>query len=709
MSRKAFLLGLFSIGGQVLLLRELIASLNGDELFVGTALFGWLAAVALGAVIGGKAGSLISANGLFLAGCILLPLTIILARLTPHAMTGTVGQVLPFLPAALLSIAVMLPVGLISGWLFTAITNQGYFAAESVVRVYLFEGLGAFVGGLAVTFLVATVLSTLGLAVGLVSVVICGNWLLKDGRVRMIVVIGLLAALVVIEYLIPRANTVVDTLRYRPYEVEASLDTKYTHQTILSRDSSLVLVTDNTIEATYPEHMSTENQLLPPMLYNPDAARVLFIGRAEFGAAQLANRLPGVELFMVDPRRSLSDAIDRLLPIEGEMTREIADPVDFMRQTDSRYDIIIVNAGALDTFRGSRLLTTSFLARARNVLSDSGIVIYPSPYDSDRYLSPEKSNVLSIVNNTFESAFDTTVVWPGEMTLFLGFRDKSMVIPLDSIVHRAENIADSAAYVTPDFLADRFEPMKVKRLRNALSVVGETNTIDKPVLPEYQAIFRAKSTGSPLPLVLVKGKWLWFVALLILVAIVVLVSGRESYRTYSLFLYFIAGIVSLSLELVSFYLYQASAGSLYSELAALVGAFMLGLAFGTFYAEKVSNPNLAYPALILLIIAVSLFLITYNLVTPRLLLIYHMMFQFTVALATGTLFVAATARYYHAGVESNRGIGYAIELAGSSLGALLALTVALPALGVRGLLLALGALLMLALVGTAAGTGGEEG
>jgi hypothetical protein len=44
MRRLAFLLGFYSACGQVLLLRELVSSFNGDELFIGTALFGWLAA-----------------------------------------------------------------------------------------------------------------------------------------------------------------------------------------------------------------------------------------------------------------------------------------------------------------------------------------------------------------------------------------------------------------------------------------------------------------------------------------------------------------------------------------------------------------------------------------------------------------------------------------------------------------------------------------
>ena len=49
MNRDGFLLGFLATATQVLLLRELVAAFGGSELFVGTALFGWLLWVAAGA------------------------------------------------------------------------------------------------------------------------------------------------------------------------------------------------------------------------------------------------------------------------------------------------------------------------------------------------------------------------------------------------------------------------------------------------------------------------------------------------------------------------------------------------------------------------------------------------------------------------------------------------------------------------------------
>jgi spermidine synthase len=337
------------------------------------------------------------------------------------------------------------------------------------------------------------------------------------------------------------------------------------------------------------------------------------------------------------------------------------------------------------------------------LLSDSGIVVYPSSYDTDRYISPEKANVLSVIYHTFSESFDTVVVWPGQMTIFFGFVNARFAVPTDTVIARANRLSYRPTYLSESQLMDRLGEFRVQRLNSSLSSVAKSNTINQPILPYYQVVYRSPAQSIERKMfasLFERSTWLVLLPLVILVLFVILVTGRNRARQFSLFLYFTAGAVSLSLELVSFYVYQSLAGSLYSELAILIGAFMLGLAIGTFYAFKIRNPALAFPALILMAIASLLFLVTYDIVAARMLLVYHLMFQFTVALATGTLFVAATSAYYPIGREVNRGAGYAAELLGSSLGALTITTVLLPAIGLQWVLIAITGLTLLAIMGT---------
>jgi hypothetical protein len=102
----------------------------------------------------------------------------------------------------------------------------------------------------------------------------------------------------------------------------------------------------------------------------------------------------------------------------------------------------------------------------------------------------------------------------------------------------------------------------------------------------------------------------------------------------------------------------------------------------------------------MLLAATLLFLFTFDSVKPQALLFYHLFFLFVVAAATGSLFVAATNRYYPTGLESNRGAGYACELIGSSVGALLTATILLPVIGLQWLLIVIAVLVVLSFVGS---------
>jgi hypothetical protein len=241
--------------------------------------------------------------------------------------------------------------------------------------------------------------------------------------------------------------------------------------------------------------------------------------------------------------------------------------------------------------------------------------------------------------------------------------------------------------------------MRLERLQAALAESFPPNTVERPILLPYQAAYRSKAGGAPAPFFFEGRTWLWAIPVCLLALFARAVVGKGRHRRFGLFLYLTAGLVSLSLELVSFYLYQVSAGSLYAELAALIGAFMLGLAVGTYFAYRVRSTRLAWPALVMLLLATLFFIHTCLQVDPRVLLLYHLCFQFTVALATGTLFVAATSRYYPAGLTANRGAGYAAELTGSAIGALLTVTILLPVLGLQWLLLSICGVVVLAAAG----------
>ncbi|MEW5924435.1 MAG: hypothetical protein AB1746_10640, partial [Candidatus Zixiibacteriota bacterium] len=487
------------------------------------------------------------------------------------------------------------------------------------------------------------------------------------------------------------------------FNIEESFDTHYGHQTILSRNETITLMTDNTAEATYPNLAEAENDLLPPFLYKPNSKNILYIGRAEFGVMQLADSLTGVKLSALDPRKRLTEVINEIIPSTQSINKINTDQLSYFlkRRLISKYDIIVLNPGEPDNHRIGRLLTVEFLKQARGSLEKDGILFYPAPYDSDRYISPDKGILLASIYNTLRQAFNYVVLWPGETTFFFASDDSLINIPPEQTIPISDSLSYRPQYINSYYLPDRLGELKTARLSNAMPATDQSNTLDKPILPYYQALYRSTADGFDrklIPFILGNPVLLLSLPVLILALLLILVLRRKRRRAFGLFLYFIAGIVSLSLELVSFYVYQSTSGSLYSEMAILIGSFMIGLALGTYYSLRINKENLEYPALLLMLTAVVFYYATFDKIGAGFSLVYHICFLITSAMATGSIFVAATDRYYYGKSESNRGVGYAFEIVGSAVGALTAVTVFLPLIGLQWLLISLVLLIAVTLV-----------
>jgi len=708
MNRHAFLLGFFATGAQVLLLRELVATFQGSELFIGTAMFGWLLWVAVGAWLGGRRRVNARPVALFRLGVLILPLTVVAARLSPLLLSRVIGEAVPFTIAALLSIIAVLPAGLISGGLFPAICRPSSECEKSIVTVYLWEGLGAFAGGLLVAVLVGTVMSTLG--AGLVTgAVVCVGTAIKTPLRRSRVELTIAAIFVLLLVFTDKGSALdvrIDRLRFAGYEVTASFDTPYTNQAILSREGSTILVTNNAVEAVSPDRESAENLLLPPLLYRPDATSVVLFGRSEFGVAQLRDSLPGLSLTAVDSRTALSKRLP-LANSQGTPVRRVpSDPVRFAEEQPEteRFDIAVISVSHLDNYRQSRLLTAGFFRALKHRLAENGLVYILCPYDTDRYITVEARQVLSVINSALTRSFGHVAAWPGATTAFFASDSIRFDIPYDSLAARIVRLPLAPQYVNDYYLSDRLSDLKVRRLADELANADSLrNTLARPLLATLQAGYRAQMNKLDRFLVgaaLGQAWWWWFLVPAFILALGAgTMLGKRGGSRFGLFLYFVAGLVSLSLELLSFYVYQSMAGSLYAEMAVLIGCFMLGLSLGTWAASRVQRPGLENVALAVLFLAAAVFLASFWWVNASLALVYYSAFLLVTALATGTLFVAATRRYYVDPARRNRGAGYAVELFGSALGALVVATFLLPMIGLYWLLGAIMALIAATFLG----------
>ncbi|MFQ5878396.1 MAG: hypothetical protein ACE5JH_12055 [Acidobacteriota bacterium] len=160
-----FAAGGLALSTQVLLLRELMVALQGDETAVALGLFAWLGGIAAGAGVGRiltrRHPGRWAATGFALLAA-LCPAGVVASRLARWALSPPPGELLPLGHAVALAVLVLAPPGGLVGLTFTALAataaSAGWRPGRGIARLYVLESLGSLAGGLAVTFLVVPLL-----------------------------------------------------------------------------------------------------------------------------------------------------------------------------------------------------------------------------------------------------------------------------------------------------------------------------------------------------------------------------------------------------------------------------------------------------------------------------------------------------------------------------------------------------------------------
>jgi spermidine synthase len=707
MKNKALLLGFFSTGSQVLLLRSVIAAFGGNELLIGFALGGWIAAVAGGAWWTGRKRRQVRVEMLFVISALLLAPAVGLIRLTPLLSAGLATEMVGIITAATLATTVMIPGGILCGVLFALIAREGWKPSQAVADVYVFEGLGAFGGGLTVTLLAGTLFSNLGMALALAVMTLA--WMgicCRPVSTRRLTVITIVTA-VSIGAVAPGGrwlDRMIDGVRFEPMIVLASLDTPYSHQTLLTQENTVALATDNQIETVRPDTAAAEETLVPILLAHPMAHDILWFGRPEFNLADLAGDFPELNVTTVDPRSSLRHLIDQHVDFDGEVLRVDDDPVAFLASGEwpRHFDAISVTYGSTPSYYGSRLLSPRSLWLMKLALRRDGLLTVTTPYDSERYLSTESSAALGLIARTLETTFDHVWMWPGTQTTIFA-SDSIAPPPLDVILARVEQLDYSPRHVRPDYLSDRLGEMRLERVEKLVSSTGPIHTLERPLLLHRHLAWQNRMSDQ--------GEWItrWLnarwvtygtmgVVIVLLTAAVVIRSRRRQIVGAGLLV--VTGMASLTLELLLLYLSGSMAGTLYAHLGVMVGVFMLGLAAGSWLARQTDGRGMARGGLVLMIAATVGLTLTWDTIAAPILLWYYLAFLFTMAVATGSLFVAGNYRLCGEAFEANTGLAYALELTGSAVAAVLVLTVWLPQFGADAIMMTVTGVLVLTLIAT---------
>jgi spermidine synthase len=591
-------IGLVSILGQVVLLRELSVAFYGVDLIYTLALGIWLLWTALGAAIGWRSLSppIARVRRLFLLFALLLLPEVAFIRSIRVLFSDVPGAYLPFAGQILTMAAALLPAGVLSGLIFQWAAKAYLSRGHTLPAAYAIESAGGLAGGLCATLFLSLGARNLSIAV-FCSCVGIGPALFVPGAARR----GGRAAAAGLALLIPAILWFAGPLDHamtawsHPFLLD-SQDSPYGRVTI-TRRAGQVAVYENDALSFETEGTDAEEFAQMAALLHPRPAHVLILGGGIGGTVReilkhFPDRVDYVELNV----RLLSMAAQLLPPHLEESLRfspvrvHMDDPRRYLALPAS-YDLILIGMPEPDSGQTNRYYTLEFFQLCASRLKQDGILAFRLK-SAENLWTPQQTARACSIYQALRRVFPHIQVLPGTSNLFAASRltlvNSPSVLASRLEARRIETRLVSAPYIHYLYENDRFA--RIARLLETEPALPNTDV--RPICYSYTLMIWLSKFYPDLafwdPAAL--ASWsrshpaAWWAAAGIVLTLFLLARQRPSWRR-TLFVG-MAGFMGMVLETLLVLHYQAKSGVLYQNIGALLMSFMAGLAFGSYAIDR---------------------------------------------------------------------------------------------------------------------------
>ena len=332
------------------------------------------------------------------------------------------------------------------------------------------------------------------------------------------------------------------------------------------------------------------------MLQHPHPKTILLLGGGIAGLLQELFKQPDIQ--RVDYLETDPDFIHLIKPHLSSLTdaslqqRRVQlfhlDPQIFMRRSDVRYDVILMNMGDPITAQMNRFYTTEFFARVKQRLSPGGIFSF-AVSGGESMLGPTQARFLGSLKKTLLQIFPHILIYPGDQNRFFA-TDRSGVLLSDPAI-LADRITErnlQLTYIREDILQDALSPFRLDYLKSILGSSSGTavNRDFFPICYFHNLMLWAVQWHKGLQRFLIflaslKLHWLW-TAMAVTGSIIVAIfwTGRCKFRGAVAGSIFVSGGIEIVLQVVFLLSFQIMAGFVYRQLALIIAFFMTGLAVG---------------------------------------------------------------------------------------------------------------------------------
>ena len=384
--------------GQVVLMRELFVVFYGNEASVGIILACWLLWVGIGSLFLGRLVQRIKDRiGLFVLNQVLVafffPISIVLARISKSVLGISPGEIIGLLPIVSISFILLAPLCMILGFFFALSCQlfpcRSQKAAAYIGRIYVYEAIGATVGGALFSYLLIRFFHSFQIAwfvscLNLLSAVSIASYRPYFKRRGLPFLFSLI---LLVSFLF--GLTGVDTIHHLSiqrqwpgFTILSSKDSVYGNVTVSERTGQRNFFENGLLMFAFPDRFSAEESVHFALLEHPHPSHVLLIGGGISGSLAEVLKHPVEKVTYIELDPLIIDAAkeyisgEELMLDNPKVSIHHIDGRLYMKRSKEKYDVIIVNLPEPFTIQLNRFYTKDFFHEARRVLTDDGILSF---------------------------------------------------------------------------------------------------------------------------------------------------------------------------------------------------------------------------------------------------------------------------------------------------------------------------------------------
>ena len=600
----AFILGLSSMVGQIIIIRELIVIFYGNELSLSVILASWLFWTSLGSSLFGRfIDTLKSKEKLLsyiqLSTSLALPLNILFIRNIKSVLNVSPGELIGFMPmlgSSFLSLSILC---MLLGFSFVLISK---IAAEkekdqsfAVGRIYLLEGLGASIGGVAYSFFLIKLLAPFENAFIIAAFSLFAS-LLFNKNIFQIIYLTVLSIAFLLNWP-SRMEGSTRKAQFRPFELIETTDSIYGNITVTRTGKEFSFYENGLLLFTSGDLLTSEESSHYAMLQHRAPKNILLIGGGMGGSLKeiLKHPVKNVDYVELDPL-IIKLSAKYLAPINDKRVNVInADGREFVKKSspDKKYDVIILNLPDPYTAMLNRFYSVEFFKEVKEILAPDGIFSFALT-SSENYINPEQAYYLASIYNTLKHEFSEIKIFPGDSAIFFA-TDKSGALTYDAatLIGRLKDRRINTSFVREYYLPFKLSPMRIKYIEDSIKEYGaaKINKDFKPIGYLYHAslwmtIFHGGKGILPYLEKINLSLFTKIAILLFLLAFLIQKLKKSPFKTPVALSIATTGMSEMSFQIIVILAFQFLYGYVYYKIGIILTSFMIGLVLGSFFITR---------------------------------------------------------------------------------------------------------------------------